>query len=218
MPGITGGSTIASSAQINAGVIVGSDLANDTITITQIGTGAVGTDEIADGVIQNSDISASAGIVDTKLATISTAGKVDGSALTNLANIPAGAGTIPAVNVPSAAVGQLSAPARSLGTNYQNTTGKNLIVYATIELTRGSSATSGNHGTATAYMDTNSSPTTVVASAASTQGTTGANNEDYQKQKITLMFIVPNNSYYRITGTSSGTGSATLISWTEQQL
>lgn len=218
MPNASAGNVISSSAQINAGVIVGADLANDTITTTQIGTGGVGTDEIADGVITNSDISASAGIVDTKLATISTAGKVSGAALTSLSSTPAGAGVFPAANVPSAAVAQLTSPARSLGTNYQNTSGKNLIIYASIEVTRGSSATSGNHGTATAYMDTASTPTTIVCSCSSTQGTTGANNEDYQKQVITLMFFVPNNSYYRITATSAGTGGATIITWREQEL
>ena len=100
MPNASAGNNISSSAQINAGVIIGADLANDTITTTQIGTGGVGTDEIADGVVQNSDISASAGIVDTKLATISTAGKVSGAALTSLSSIPAGAGVIPVANLP----------------------------------------------------------------------------------------------------------------------
>lgn len=45
-------------------------------------TGTVTSAMIADGTIVNGDISASAGIVDTKLATISTAGKVSNSATT----------------------------------------------------------------------------------------------------------------------------------------
>lgn len=53
------------------------------------------------GSIVNADIDASAGIVDTKLATISTAGKVNGASLTGLASIPAGAGSIPIANLPS---------------------------------------------------------------------------------------------------------------------
>jgi hypothetical protein len=44
---------------------------------------AVTTAKIADGAITNSDVNASAGIVDTKLSTISTAGKVSNSALAN---------------------------------------------------------------------------------------------------------------------------------------
>jgi hypothetical protein len=46
------------------------------ITMSNTGEAA-----IASGVIVNNDINASAGIVDTKLATISTAGKVAGSAV-----------------------------------------------------------------------------------------------------------------------------------------
>jgi hypothetical protein len=51
--------------------------------------------------IVNADLSPSAAVVDTKLATINTAGKVDGSAITNLTNVPSGAGVIPAVNLPN---------------------------------------------------------------------------------------------------------------------
>ena len=47
-----------------------------------IDTGAVTSAKIADGTIVNGDISASAAIADTKLATISTAGKVSNSATT----------------------------------------------------------------------------------------------------------------------------------------
>lgn len=53
------------------------------------------------GNITNFNISASAAIADSKLAQISTAGKVAGDALTSLANIPAGAGVIPVANCPS---------------------------------------------------------------------------------------------------------------------
>lgn len=47
-----------------------------------IDTGAVTSAKIADGTIVNGDINASAAIADTKLATISTAGKVSNSATT----------------------------------------------------------------------------------------------------------------------------------------
>ena len=49
--------------------------------------------------IVNADISASAAIVDTKLATISTASKVSGAALTSASSIPSGAGLIPTANL-----------------------------------------------------------------------------------------------------------------------
>jgi hypothetical protein len=53
------------------------------------------------GNITNANISASASIADTKLAQITTAGKVSGTALTGLASLPAGAGVIPAANIPT---------------------------------------------------------------------------------------------------------------------
>ena len=51
--------------------------------------------------IVNADIKSTAAIADTKLAAISTAGKVDGAALTGLANTPSGAGALPAANLPN---------------------------------------------------------------------------------------------------------------------
>ena len=51
------------------------------------------------GDISNANISASAGIADTKLAQLSTAGKVSGAALTSLSSTPSGAGVMPAANV-----------------------------------------------------------------------------------------------------------------------
>jgi hypothetical protein len=56
---------------------------NVTGTVVTTGdTGTVTSTMITDGTIVNADINASAGIVDTKLATISTAGKVSNSATT----------------------------------------------------------------------------------------------------------------------------------------
>jgi len=51
--------------------------------------------------ITNAKVADNAAIADTKLAKISTAGKVGGAALTELANIPSGAGIIPAANLPA---------------------------------------------------------------------------------------------------------------------
>jgi hypothetical protein len=50
--------------------------------------------------IVNADISNSAAIAPTKLAQITTASKVAGTALTGLTGIPSGAGVIPAANLP----------------------------------------------------------------------------------------------------------------------
>jgi hypothetical protein len=61
--------------------------------------------------IVNTEIDANAAIADTKLATIATAGKVSGAAFTLLPNIPAGAGVIPAANLPAACSGDVLGPA-----------------------------------------------------------------------------------------------------------
>jgi len=59
---------------------------------------ALGTDPAL--TITNAKVAADAAIVDTKLAAITTAGKVSGAALTLLANTPSGAGRLPRANTP----------------------------------------------------------------------------------------------------------------------
>jgi hypothetical protein len=61
---------------------ISSDLDTGFTISTSIASGVVTSDMIANGTIVDVDISANAGIVDTKLATISTAGKVSNSATT----------------------------------------------------------------------------------------------------------------------------------------
>lgn len=51
--------------------------------LTTSDAGVVTSSMLADGTITNADINASAAITDTKLATISTAGKVSGAAITS---------------------------------------------------------------------------------------------------------------------------------------
>jgi hypothetical protein len=73
---------------LQAPAIVSADqtitLPDQTGTVVTTGdNGSVTSTMILDGTILNVDINASAGIVDTKLATISTAGKVSGSAITS---------------------------------------------------------------------------------------------------------------------------------------
>lgn len=101
MANVTSGNSVSSSAQLGNDVVTLPAMADDSVDKSNIKTGAVGTDEILDGEIVNADINASAAIADTKLATISTAGKVSGSALTSLSSIPAGAGAIPLANLPT---------------------------------------------------------------------------------------------------------------------
>jgi hypothetical protein len=70
--------------------IVNTDIsASASIALSKLATGALPTGitiasgNIVDGTIVNADVSASAAIADTKLATISTAGKVSGTAITS---------------------------------------------------------------------------------------------------------------------------------------
>lgn len=53
------------------------------------------------GQVLNADINAGAAIVDTKLAQITTASKVSGTAITGLSSLPSGAGVIPTANLGS---------------------------------------------------------------------------------------------------------------------
>jgi len=55
------------------------------------------------GNLDNTNLKANAAIADSKLAQITTAGKVSGTALILLANTPSGAGVIPAANLTSVA-------------------------------------------------------------------------------------------------------------------
>ena len=123
--------------------------------------------------IVDADIAPGAGIQDSKLATISTAGKVNissltgqiansnlaqitqaalvsGSALTLLSNIPSGAGLIPSANI-GALFGTLVA--KSAGQIYQAAT-DGLFIVATLGST--------NNTDCNLYSDASSSPSTIL--------------------------------------------------------
>ena len=97
----TGDSGTVTSTMIADGTIVDADInASAAIALSKLATGAlptaitVASANIVDGTIVNADINASAAIVDTKLATISTAGKVSGTAITSGAIATSGQLTI----------------------------------------------------------------------------------------------------------------------------
>jgi hypothetical protein len=54
---------------------------------------------VINGDLDTSNLSATAAIVDTQLAQITTASKVSGTAVTGLASLPSGAGTVPSANL-----------------------------------------------------------------------------------------------------------------------
>ncbi|PJC48331.1 MAG: hypothetical protein CO035_04065, partial [Candidatus Omnitrophica bacterium CG_4_9_14_0_2_um_filter_42_8] len=82
--GIFGGGLTLSSGTLSLPANSITDaMVSDTLTASNLvsAAGVVDSTEIVDGTILNADINAAAAIVDTKLATISTAGKVSDSAL-----------------------------------------------------------------------------------------------------------------------------------------
>jgi len=113
MPIASAGNVITSSAQLGADVVLTGAIKDGEIVNADIGAAAailgsklqalsVGANAgvIPSTGIVNAHLSGTAGITDANLAQITTANKVHGSALTGLASIPAGAGVIPAANVP----------------------------------------------------------------------------------------------------------------------
>ncbi len=68
---------------INNSAISTGKIADAAVTTLKIADGSVNSAKIADDTLVDADIAASAAIVDSKLATISTAGKVSGSAITS---------------------------------------------------------------------------------------------------------------------------------------
>lgn len=76
----------------------------DGMTVTHGNLNALVDSATISGIV-NADIDAGAAIAPTKLAQITTASKVSGTALTGLASIPAGAGVIPVANLGSGTPG-----------------------------------------------------------------------------------------------------------------
>lgn len=70
-----------SEGKIADGAVTEEKLADGAVGARTIGAGSVDGNHIADGAIGNADISASASIADTKLATIATPGKIAASAV-----------------------------------------------------------------------------------------------------------------------------------------
>lgn len=78
--------------------------AGTTILSAQVNSNFDTVYNAVNGNLDTNNLSASAGIVDTQLAQISTASKVSGAALTSLSSIPSGAGDIPGANLGDGAV------------------------------------------------------------------------------------------------------------------
>jgi hypothetical protein len=156
-------------------------LPNVTGTVITTGdTGTVTSTMILDGTILNADINASAAIVDTKLATISTAGKVSNSATTAtnantastiVARDASGnfsAGTITAALTGNASTATALATARAInGTNFDGTAA--ITVTAAAGTLTGATLASGVTASSLTSVGTLSS---LAVSGAATIGTT----------------------------------------------
>jgi hypothetical protein len=102
----------------------------------------LGTDSAL--LVTNAKVSASAAIVDTKLAQITTASKVSGAALTLLANTPSGAGRIPRANAPLISTDTVVSLADGAGSVIDSSTGNIFTMTATADRTLGTTTNAVN--------------------------------------------------------------------------
>ncbi|HEY8963527.1 MAG TPA: hypothetical protein VIN59_03590 [Alphaproteobacteria bacterium] len=164
-------STITS-AKILDNTIASADIADSTITSADILDSTIGAADIAANAVTASEIATSG---------VATAEILDGTI------------TVADMNANSVVgVGQAwSAPSRTPGTSYQNTTGSGIMVM--IKFRSGSS----NNGTCSLQESANGS-TWVTLETATTSSSGNPQTSD------TISFIVPDDHYYRLTG-SCGT-------------
>jgi hypothetical protein len=97
------------------------------------------------GNIDNTNLASGAAIADTKLAQITTAGKVSGAALTGLSSIPSGAGVLPAANggIPSGIIVMWSGTIATIPTGFYLCNGSNGTPYLRNFFVVGADADSG---------------------------------------------------------------------------
>ena len=171
------------------------------------------------GNLDNTNIASNAGILDSQLSSINTAGKVSGAALTSLASVPSGAGLLPVANIPvgttASKIVQLDGSAKlpavdgsaltgivpsgiigslvskSFNTEYTAATDGFLLVYDKI---------TGDH-TASISIGA-SSPSTIVAK----WGT--GNNSFYMF--FSLMAVIPKGYHYKYTQDYDGGGNSVI--------
>lgn len=137
MPNGTSSRRVSSTAQIADGVIQNADV-NASAAIDKSKLNLTGT-------IENADIKTSAGIDDSKLAEINDADKVSGAAFKALDQIPAGAGVIPSANLPASVLGILSTFFEDTGRFTESQGGGGSGAYNTDGFAMQTSNTSGSY-------------------------------------------------------------------------
>lgn len=171
------------SAHIAPGTVIAADISAGTITATELADGAVTSGKILNGTIVNDDISASASIVDTKLATISAALKVSNSAT-----------TATSANTASAIV------ARDASGNF--IAGKATLATADVTTVVETATVSASAATGTINIDFSTNPTVYYTSNATAnwtlnvRGTSGVtlNNTLTTGQIATVTFLATNGA------------------------
>jgi len=141
-------------------------------------------DNAAVSAIVNADISASASILDTKLAQLTTALKVAGTSLTGLSSIPSAAGVIPATNLPYGGGGLRAWVDKSSSYAAQQATTDGLVIGYLVPYDSTSAADF--------YTDSTSNPTTIRQKLTNIIGNVDAVNfcmpvrkSDYWKMVVT---------------------------------
>lgn len=158
---ITAGSVLMGNASaVPTATAFTGDVTIDSSGVTAIGSGKVTSTMILDGTIVNGDINASAAIADTKLATISTAGKVSNSATTATSSNTAsaivardGSGNFSAGTITASLSGNAttatSATTATTATNAQGLTGTPNITVNAVTASGAINANSGAAGAVT---------------------------------------------------------------------
>jgi len=100
---------------------------------------------------------------------------------------------------------------RTLGTNYQNTIGRPIVVILSLVCSR---AAIGER----AYVIVNVKGSTPADTAVARAGLIDAANVPIEKAYFMCVFLVPNNFYYRVTVQTTGGGAVTKSRWVEVEL
>ena len=156
-----------------------------------------GNTNISVGGVQTANI-ANLAVTDSKIAGITTAGKVNGSSITGMDNLPTGAGEVPIANITASNPGaaylflngaQLLSPATGIY-NYTTSASSSSTPTSTLKVAFGTIATNGGSGlatitnlpftTSTSYVSicTSTSPTSGKACATSNVSASSTNLQD----------------------------------------
>jgi hypothetical protein len=139
--------------------------------------------------VTNAKVADSAGIVDSKLAQITTPSKVSGAALTLLGNIPSGAGLVPVANMPNLSTDKLTSGTLPIarggtGSGTQNfvdlTEGQSvggIKTFTSIPILPASNPTTDNQAVRKLYADTKISKSIANEIYAITEKVTPADND-----------------------------------------